>query len=270
MSGGARSSPSNRRATRPASRSSRAARGSGRNVVASPGRPPRAVRRDRPRGRGACPPALDRAGPRRGVGRRRRILGRRRGGRGDVRARGWPDRCSSGSTSPRPWRGSTTGRWSGSTTSRATSTPPGCAIPARPIAPDPVFPLVALVVSGGHTFLVGDARPPDLSTPRLDRRRRRRRGVRQGRPAARPRLPGRSGDRPRRPRPRPGTTASSRGPGWATRTTSASPGSRPPPGGSSPRPGPTPASPTTPTSRCPTPSSPSSRGASRTRSSTSS
>ena len=35
---------------------------------------------------------------------------------------------------------------------------------------------------------------------------------------------------------------SSRGPGWATRTTSASPASRPPPGGSSPRPGPTRAS----------------------------
>ena len=74
-----------------------------------------------------------------------------------------------------------------------------------------------------------DARPPDLPAARRDRRRRRRRGVRQGRPAARPGLPGRAGDRPRgrgRDAARP---ASSRGPGWATATTSASPASRPRP-----------------------------------------
>ena len=45
-----------------------------------------------------------------------------------------------------------------------------------------------------------DARPPDLPAARHDRRRRGGRGVRQGRPAARPRLPGRSGDRGARPR----------------------------------------------------------------------
>ena len=55
-------------ATRPASRSSRAGGGSTRNVVAEPGRAPRADGRDRARGRGAGPPALDRAGPRRGAG----------------------------------------------------------------------------------------------------------------------------------------------------------------------------------------------------------
>ena len=65
----------------------------------------------------------------------------------------WPARCWSASTSPRRSPGSTTCRSSGSTTSRATSMPRGCAIPARRTEPDPVFPLVALVVSGGHTFL---------------------------------------------------------------------------------------------------------------------
>ena len=73
--------------------------------------------------------------------------------------------------------------------------------------PEPEFPLVALVVSGGHTFL---AEMRDHLTYRLlghDRRRRGRRGLRQGRPAARPWLPGRTGDGPRRrgrdtPRPR--------------------------------------------------------------------
>ena len=78
---------------------------------------------------------------------------------------------------------------------------------ATPSAPEPVFPLVALVVSGGHTFLV---EMRDHLTYRLlghDRRRRRRRGVRQGRPPARARLPGRAGHpaggrgaRPRRDR----------------------------------------------------------------------
>ena len=68
-------------------------------------------------------------------------------------ARDSPARCSSGSTSRRRSPGSTTGRSSGSTTSRATSTPRGCATRARPTSADPIFPLVALVVTGGHTFL---------------------------------------------------------------------------------------------------------------------
>ena len=68
-----------------------------------------------------------------------------------------------------------------------------------------------------------DDRPPDVPAPRPDGRRRRGRGVRQGRAAARPAVPRRpgdpagrrGGDRPRRAR--------SRAPGSATRTTSASP-----------------------------------------------
>ena len=89
--------------------------------------------------------------------------------------------------------------------------------------PEPVFPLVALVVSGGHTFLAEMTRSPDVPAARHDRRRRRGRGVRQGRTAARPRLSGRSGD-PARGRGRgPARRPCSRGRGWATRTTSASP-----------------------------------------------
>ena len=67
--------------------------------------------------------------------------------------------------------------------------------PSEDDRPDPVFPLVALVVSGGHTFL---AEMRDHLTYRLlgsDARRRRRRGVRQGRPPARAGLSGRAGDR---------------------------------------------------------------------------
>ena len=53
-----------------------------------------------------------------------------------------------------------------------------------------------------HAGPVG-ARPDGLRGARLDARRRGRRGVRQGRPAARARLPGRGGDRPPRARGRP-------------------------------------------------------------------
>ena len=72
-----------------------------------------------------------------------------------------------------------------------------------------------------------DARPPDLPAARHDRRRRRGRGVRQGRAAARARLPGRARD-PAGGRGRdPARRRASRGRGWATRTTAASPASRP-------------------------------------------
>ena len=73
------------------------------------------------------------------------------------------------------------------------------------------LPLVVLLVSGGHTMLVRDGGPRPLPAARPDARRRRRRGVRQGRPLPRPRLPGRPGHRParrwratRRPSPSPG------------------------------------------------------------------
>ncbi len=100
----------------------------------------------------------------------------------------------------------------------------------------PVFPLVALVVSGGHTFLVEMADHLTLPPPRPDRRRRGGRGVRQGRPSARPaRTPA---ARPSSaPRPGPcATTATSRAPGSARATTSASAASRRPCGGPSRRP----------------------------------
>ena len=53
---------------------------------------------------------------------------------------------------------------------------------------------MALVVSGGHTFLVEMRGPPALPAARPDRRRRRGRGLRQGRPAARAAVSGRPGD----------------------------------------------------------------------------
>ena len=66
----------------------------------------------------------------------------------------------------------------------------GAATPGRSRS----FPLVALVVSGGHTFLVEMRDHLDLPAARPDGRRRGRRGVRQGRPAARARLSRRPGD----------------------------------------------------------------------------
>ena len=114
-----------------------------------------------------------------------------------------------------------------------------------------------------------DARPPDLSAARHDRRRRRRRGVRQGRPAARAWAIRAARPSSGRPRARPGATSASPGRGWATPTTGASPGSRPRPAGSSPMPVPRRASRrTTPRRTCPRRPWPSWPGASRTPSST--
>ena len=64
------------------------------------------------------------------------------------------------------------------------------------------LPIVVLLVSGGHTMLVEMRERRPLPPARPDDRRRRRRGVRQGRPLPRPRLPGRSGDRAGRHRRR--------------------------------------------------------------------
>jgi N6-L-threonylcarbamoyladenine synthase len=84
--------------------------------------------------------------------------------------------------------------------------------PAVPDAREPVFPLVALVVSGGHTFLV---EMTDHLTYRLL-------GTTVDDAAGSATLAGR---RSRvRPRPRRSTTGSSRGPGSAIPTISASPG----------------------------------------------
>ncbi len=59
---------------------------------------------------------------------------------------------------------------------------------------EPVFPLVTLVVSGGHTFLAEMTRASHLPRARRHGRRRGGRGVRQGRPPARPRVSGRPRD----------------------------------------------------------------------------
>ena len=68
-----------------------------------------------------------------------------------------------------------------STTCRATS-------PRTSSSPDPFEPpFLCLVASGGHTLLADVTRPRRLRGARPDARRRRRRGVRQGRAAARPR-----------------------------------------------------------------------------------
>ena len=63
--------------------------------------------------------------------------------------------------------------------------------------PPPKFPLIALVVSGGHTFLVEMQDHAAIQVARPDGRRRGGRGVRQGRPPAWAALPGRSGDHAR-------------------------------------------------------------------------
>ena len=78
-------------------------------------------------------------------------------------------------------------------------------VTAQHAQPDPIEPpYLCLVASGGHTFLARVDDPRELHGARPDARRRGRRGVRQGRPPARARLPGRAGARPARARGRPG------------------------------------------------------------------
>ena len=67
-------------------------------------------------------------------------------------------------------------------------------VAANFLAPDPIEPpFLCLIASGGHTLLARVTEHDALRAARHDARRRRRRGVRQGRAAARPRLPGRPG-----------------------------------------------------------------------------
>ena len=80
-----------------------------------------------------------------------------------------------------------------------TSTATFLALPAAGTAEPP---FLALLASGGHTMLVDVARHV-RSASRHDARRRRGRGIRQGRAAPRPRLPRRPRARPARPRRRP-------------------------------------------------------------------
>ena len=65
--------------------------------------------------------------------------------------------------------------------------------------PDLGWPLVVLLVSGGHTLLVEVAGPGRYRLLGRDHRRRRRRGLRQGGPVPRSRLPRRPGHRRGRP-----------------------------------------------------------------------
>ena len=67
-------------------------------------------------------------------------------------------------------------------------------VAANFLAPEPIEPpFLCLIASGGHTLLARVDRPRRLRGAGPDARRRRRRGVRQGRAAARARLPGRAG-----------------------------------------------------------------------------
>ena len=67
-------------------------------------------------------------------------------------------------------------------------------VAANFLEPEPLEPpFLCLVASGGHTLLAAVRDPARLRAARPDPRRRRRRGLRQGRPPARPRLPGWSG-----------------------------------------------------------------------------
>ena len=240
MSDGRSCSRSSRRATRPGSPWSRAAGGSCRNVVASQ------VALHAPSG-GIVPEVAARAHlrwivpvARRGLGRRRRRLvddvdgvavtygpglaGSLLVGINFAKALAWVhDKPLVGGQPPRGPRlrrlAARSGRGRGS-------------------QPEPVFPLVALVVSGGHTFL---AEMRDHLTYRLL-------GTTVDDAAGEafdkvgrllgPRLPGRTGDPGGRRGGDPTRRPRSRGRGWATRTTVSSPGSRPPPAGSSPRPAP--------------------------------
>ena len=67
----------------------------------------------------------------------------------------------------------------------------------QPAPLDP--PFLCLLASGGHTLLLDVQDRAGFQVVGTTRRRRCRGGVRQGCPAARPRLPGRRGDRPGRP-----------------------------------------------------------------------
>ena len=79
-----------------------------------------------------------------------------------------------------------------STTSRATSTRAGCSTRARTEREAPAVPARRAGRVGRAHVPRRDARPPHVPAAGHDRRRRRGRGVRQGGPAAGPRLPGRA------------------------------------------------------------------------------
>ncbi len=154
-----------------------------------PGRPPRPLRRGRARDRQPGPRRAAGPGGRRGAGgvgprgRRHRRRGRHRGARsGRIPAR----RCGRGQgAGPGVGRA----RSSGSTTSKPISTPPSSTSRRSSRRWWPCW-------SRGATPAGGRRGPRRLPGPRLHHRRRRRRGVRQGGPLPRARLPRRPGHRP--------------------------------------------------------------------------
>ncbi len=75
--------------------------------------------------------------------------------------------------------------------------------------PELAPPFVGLLVSGGHTMLLDVPAWGEYRLLGPDARRRRRRGLRQGGQAARPRLSGRPGDRAAGPRGQPGALSAS-------------------------------------------------------------
>ena len=136
---------------------------------------------------------------------------------------GSPVRCWSGSTSPRRWRWVHDRPLVGVNHLEGHVYAAWLHDPGTDDRPDPVFPLVTLVVSGGHTFLV---EMRDHLTYRLLGRpstmRRARRSTRSGGCSGWAiRADRRSAGQPPRRR---ATTGSSRAPGSAIRTTSASRG----------------------------------------------
>ncbi len=128
-------------------------------------------------------------------------------------------RCSSGWRRPRRWPPPTSCRW------RAVDHLHGH-IAAGFLEPSPLEPpFLSLIASGGHTFLARVDRPrPRLRGARPDARRRRRRGVRQGRAAAGARLSRRRGAGAAGARRRPGGLRLSRPARGCRGWTSPSPG----------------------------------------------
>ena len=185
------------------------------------GRPPRALRRRRARDRVAAAPRARRpgapGGARRGAGAALEDVDRVAV---TQRPRARSARSSSGSRLRRRWPGR----------ARLPLVPVDHLqghVASLYLEPDPLEPpFVCLLASGGHTMLLDVRERGSFERARVDARRRCRRGVRQGRPPARARLPGRGGDRPagaRRAIPRRTPSRSRACPG----STSPSPGSRP-------------------------------------------
>ena len=187
-----RSSASRRRATRRPRPSSSTARDVLSSVVSQPGRPARPLRRRRARDR--------QPGPRRAAhaGRRRRRWSRPASTTADVDAvAATVGPGLIGSLLVGVSRGQGAGAGVGRAVRRR-QPPRGPPLRRRSSrSPTSSCPLVVLLVSGGHTMLVAHGGPRPLPAARPDHRRRRRRGVRQGGPLPRPRLPRRPGHRPR-------------------------------------------------------------------------